>query len=508
MLHKRINSFCEGYRQNVALLGKGSESIHHLLEEYVLPRRHQGLTYLCLNPSYSDEYDIFRNLSYSLLAQVFTREDSLDALIRQAAGDLPRTAACIKEGLKRKRCSAGDIINLLNIFIEERDTRCVLIIEEFWAMEEVFARFFEDLAKFILAQKKCMVVVTASRIKEAERILGSQLHLLFGNFEVVSLDSVSLLDAYIYFTDCIKPLTIPPYCIGFFVYLLQSNIMYYRVLAEQIKKISHSDYDDIVINVIRSVLYERDSALFQRFANRIDVLKEKYPRDSRRLIKILNLMSRGYIRKNDIMFFSAMEKRKCTAGLQKLVELGYVETCGNIYRIADSMFSFWLSHIFGLYTRGQFIDKEKRIRRFYLAMREELALFKDDFYKERIQRIVELFSSFQNDTLMIEEQKMKFPLLRKTKVVPYPEEGLSLLVGEGDDLVLVGITEKDTSDADILQFLQKTTAVRNRNTRKIFISLGEPNSAARLIAKESKISLWDRHGLNALMQIYNKPVMV
>ncbi|MBN2482594.1 MAG: hypothetical protein JXD21_00150 [Candidatus Omnitrophica bacterium] len=510
VLHKRIKSFCEGYRQNVALVGKDREGIHYLLEHYVLPRRYQGLVYICVDASYSEQYDIFRNIAYSLLSQLSGKEDTLDALIQDAdrEGKLAQTTAQIKDILKRKKCTAKDLTNLLTSFIEESSSRCILIVEEFSAMAEIFGDFFDELAKFILLQKMCMVVLTSSRMKEAERILGAELNLLFGNFEVVNMEKVSLIDGYLYFTDCIKPLTIPHYCIAFFVHLVQSNMAYYPAFTAKVKNTSVSDYEEMMRSVICDTLYERDSVFFQKFSNRIDILKEKYPRDFRGLLKILALMSKGYIRKHDLVFFSGQEKRKCVGNLSKLLEPGYIEACGNIYRITDSLFSFWLAHIFPLYLSCHRLDKEKRLHYFESAVNEELLIFKEDFYKGRIQRILELFSLFKNDTVTMDTQKIKFPLLRRTKLVNYPQEKLDLLVGEGDELVFVGIKEEETQDSDILNFLNKTDAVRTKNMKKIFISLGDMNASARLIAKESKVALWDRHELNTLFQIYNKPVLV
>ena len=208
------------------------------------------------------------------------------------------------------------------------------------------------------------------------------------------------------------------------------------------------------------------------------------------------------------MFFSGLDSRKFSAKIQFLLDTEYVRNIGNLYIFNDALFGFWLSLIFKIYISPHILDKEKRERIFTEKIKEELSLFKEDFYKEKVQRILELFSSFKNDTLLIERQKVKFPSLKRIKIIAYPEKHMNLLVGEGDEIVFAGIKDDITNQTDIFDFIRRTKALKVKNIRKIFISLGDLTSSAKFIAKQNKISIWDTNELNTLLRIYNKPVLL
>jgi hypothetical protein len=506
-LEKRIKDFLEDYRQNLAILGRDREEIKCILENYFYWEKNDNFIHICIDASFIESKDFLKNVTYSILASFLSLQSSLDNLINEAQTFLPSTINLIKENLKKSKVNFIDILEVINKFINESNRRCILIIEEFDDLKEVFKDYCQDFAKFIILQKKCMLILTSSKIKKAKRILGAELNLLFGNFEVVYLDQIPLLDNYLYFMNLLHPVNPNLSLVAFFINIISTATYYQRLIAEAINNIYNGNEEETIINVIEQTLYNRNSVLFQKFINKLNILKEKY-KDYRTLIKILFLMSEGYIRKNDIAFFSRLEKNELNLKLQHLSEEGYLENLGNIFKISDSLFSFWLSNIFNLYFFPYLIDKKERYKIFRKRLKEEIEIFREDFYKGKAQRILELFSSFKNDTIVIGNSRRNLPLLNNIKIIPYPEKRFNLLIGEGTKIVFAGIKEDETEDTDILEFISQTGPLKTKNLRRIFISLGKLNPSVRLIAKEGRICLWDLNEVNNLLRIYNKPVLI
>jgi hypothetical protein len=138
-------------------------------------------------------------------------------------------------------------------------------------------------------------------------------------------------------------------------------------------------------------------------------------------------------------------------------------------------------------------------------MEEEIALFREEFYKDKIKKILQLFSSFKNDILRLGRDRYRLPSIEKLKIISYPQRDLHLIVGEGKEIVFAGIKEKNVEDSDIYDFIEKGTNVRGKGVKKIFISLDTVSHAARLIAKNNRVIIWDIGDVNRLLGIYNKP---
>jgi len=103
---------------------------------------------------------------------------------------------------------------------------------------------------------------------------------------------------------------------------------------------------------------------------------------------------------------------------------------------------------------------------------------------------------------------VRLPRLDKIKTISYPEKRFNILIGEGEEIAFVGVKEDVTQEKDILDFERITDPIKVRNLKKIFISLGMLENSARLVAKESKILLWDSEVVNKILKLYHKPIFL
>ncbi|OQX81499.1 MAG: hypothetical protein B6D56_02155 [Candidatus Omnitrophica bacterium 4484_70.1] len=509
-IDKRIISFKEGYRQNLSVLGKDEDEINYLVEKYILNKKDPELIYIHIDPLYHTSHQIFKNTLFMLLSQYLNITVSLDSLIYKTQNFFPSTIEHAKKFLKTKPTKFLETLDLINKFINESGKKCILLIRKFSLLKEIFKDFGSSFSKFLALQNRCMTILFDSYIEKAKKILNDELNLLFGGFEILSLETSSFWSNYSYFNQSLQPQKFNPHFIAFFIQHLKSNLFYYYLFTQKINEIRNSSTlseKDIIFEAFKDLLFRRESLLFQKFSHKLNILKERY-RDYQDLIKILSLLSQGYLRKNDLAFFLKIEQKQLIQKIKRLSEIEYIEVLGNICKISDSLFSFWLSKVFELYLSYNFLDEIQRIKIFKQTIEETFSLFKEEFYREKTKKVLELFSLFKDDILVLKKQRLRFPLLKKVKIITYPEENSNLLIGEGKEIIIVEIKEGACKEKDIYRFIERSSLLKNRNLKRIYIYLGEIEDSVKLIAKKDKIILWGKEELNELLRIYNKPIIL
>ena len=507
ILDKRIKGLLEGYRQNIALLGNDGEEIACLLERYLKENKLEGIIYIHTSTLHVNQEDFLKSVIISLLSEYTGRIDSLDRLITHASVGLENTVDFIKKILKKNEVSFLEVVEVVNKFINETGRKCVLIIEEFLKLDRIFPKYTRDFSKFIILQRNCMVVLASSCSREAEKVLSSGLNLLFGNFEKVNLDERPFLNNYTYLKQQLYPLKPSPFFLSFFVKVIGGNVIYYDLFVDSIKR-NYSQYDEegVIISSIEEVLCLKESYLFQRFMRRIDLIEVQL-RDPSAVLKILLSISEGYLRKKELVSLGLCRVKEFEVKLQRLINLNYVESLGNLYRITDPLFSFWLSHVFKLCFSPPLLDYKARRSLWRNKMKEEIELFKEEFFKNKLKKILGLLASFKDDSLKLGRNRYRLPSIEKTKVISYPQRSLHLIIGEGKEVIFMGVKERKASDDDIIEFIEKGGKVKGKGVKKIFVSLQGFSPSARLIAKNNKLTVWDANEVNSLLNIYNKSLI-
>jgi hypothetical protein len=352
-----------------------------------------------------------------------------------------------------------------------------------------------------------MVILTGLDIRESEKTLYSDLNFLFGNFEKILLNETNCFESYRYLKAALLPIECSPFFISFFVNILGSNSIYYSLIRDVIKQeYKESEEDASIISVIRRALYEQETYLFQRFIRQIDIGESNF-KNPTSIIKILLALSDGYLRKKELASLHIVDPKELTLKLQKLSDLNYIENLGAIHRIKDPFFSFWLSHIFKLSFFPPLMGWQKKNILFENKIRQTIAIFKEEFFKDKVKKVLELIASFKNDTLKIGKERYRLPSVASYRIMFYPEKNLHVVVADGDEIIFAAIKENLAEDSDIFDFIERGKTIRGKAVKKIFISLDTFSISARLAAKNNKLIVWDINDLNHLMQAYQRPVI-
>lgn len=505
-LDKRVKAFTLGYRQNIALLGGDKDEISYLLSNYLQQNKSDELTYLYVTSDYSEKKSFFKSIAFSLLSDYTRKSESLDNLINYASPVLASTTAFIKNCLKKETITFLDVLETINKFITESNRRCVLIIEEFLNLAEIFNDFYQNFSKFIIIQINCMIVLTTSNSRDAEKALSGELNLLFGNFEKVFLNENTSLANYLYLKNLLNPLSPSPLFLSFFVNILGTNIVYYDLLANTIRKNYQNDEKKAIGEIVEKAIYPKETYLFQKFIKKIDLVKF-YFKDFIPALKLLLALSQGYLRKGELASLGIYSSKDLKNRLQKLLDLNYIENLGNIYKVKDSLFSFWLTSVFQLYFSPPVLNPHQNKILLKKSLEEKFDLFKEEFDKDKLKKIMQLFSSFKNDSLRLGKNRYQLPAVENPKIISYPVRNFHLLIGEGKEIVFAGIKEKNVDDNDIFDFIEKGSNIKGRKVKKIFVSLDNLPPTVRLIAKNNKLTIWDINEVNRLLTVYNKPIV-
>ncbi|MFC1599317.1 hypothetical protein ACFL2W_00855, partial [Candidatus Omnitrophota bacterium] len=105
LLHKRVDSFLEGYRQNIALIGPGFSGKTYLIEQLLKTdkaKEHLVPLYLDLESLSFSEFvrTVFTSLLFTYLKkQTGAKHYHLDSLILESQNLIPRTTLKIKNVL-------------------------------------------------------------------------------------------------------------------------------------------------------------------------------------------------------------------------------------------------------------------------------------------------------------------------------------------------------------------------------------------------------------------------
>jgi|GEM_PF-812020 hypothetical protein len=506
-LDKRIKDFSLGYRQNIAILGNDQEEISYLLESYLEQNKSDDTVYIHIPASYINKKEFFKRVALDILSSYSHNEGNLDSLINLNNPSLTATTNFIRNTLKKNTLTLLDTLEVINKFLNESKRKSILIVEDFLKMAELFGNCFKDFSKFIMLQRNCMIILASSCTRETQRIFSDDLNLLFGNFEKILLDENTFFDNYMHLKRKLQPINPSPLFISFFVNILGSNVIYYDVIAEKIKAgYTDNAEEKVIVETLTNSLYAKETYLFQKMLKKVDLLKERF-KDSDLTIKILIALGEGYLRKDELVSLNLCERKLLVSKLNKLCDCSYVEACGNIYKIQDPLFAFWISRVFKIHFLSYAGNAKTRAAAWEKMLQQDICLFKEDFFKDKIKRILELLSYFKDDTLKVGKDRCKLPCVEKTKLLSYSDTNIHFLIGEGREIIFAGIKEKNITDNDVIEFIEKSNGIKGKGVKKILMSLEKFTPEAQLIAKNNRLITWDINEINHLMKLYNKPTI-
>lgn len=515
ILEKRIRDLKDGYRQNIAIVGDelvGKTSIIcNFLNKFC--DNHTIILYLEIRPESLTSFTrrFIGVLLYNFLANSgITLKEDLDFLIKKSTRYIPKTIEKINFILsaldKRKKNNIfTEILSLSELIYQETGKYCAVILDEFHHLEHMGIKdLYREWSRLLILQKTTMYIITSSMKFRAKSILSKNLSLLFGNFQVLSIEPFDVKTSEGYLDNRLQDLHLNQGLKDFLVHFTGGYPFYLEVITEALLK----SKQEPVADILEKLLFQSPGILNQRFSNYLKrFLDSPYSQD---YLSILYLIAQGHNKIKEIAHLRHKPQKEIILRVNQLLELDAITRSGDFLKINDRIFSFWLKFVYQEKLQSLTFDAKSQQTLFRQNLENMIQEFLISATKPITQRLIELLHLFTDDKVQIERKKIKLDHFREIKPLHFANRSLPEgLIGRSNDSTwILGFKYDLLTEDDIGEFAKECKKYRHKLQRKIIIALNDIDANARLRAMEEKILTWDLGNLNQLLDLYSKPRVI
>jgi len=518
VLEKRVTSLREGYRQNIAIIGEenvGKSSIvfkfldkfydPHIITVY-LEARHEPLD------GFAGRFIAVLLYNFLLNSSIPLKED-LSYLIEKSSGYIPKTCAKINSILtavsRRKKINIfTDIFSLPESIHQETGKFIVLFLDEFHNLENAgFSNLYREWSKLLVLQKNTLYVIISSMIFKTRLILSRQLSLLFGNFEIVTVEPFDIYSSSRYIQQRLPEINLRPGLKDFLIDFTGGYPLYLELICDALC-LRRGDISAELADILEGLLFDTSGILNQRFSNYIKRFLDLEAAND--YISILYLISSGNNRVKDIAHILRKQKKELDSKVNYLLQLDAITRSGDFLKVSDRLFAYWMRFVYQQKLGSLTFDARDQKERF----REGLSGLIQDFLKNSQKplsgRVYELMQLFEDDLMQIERKKIRLNHFREIKPLEFKYHFLKegLLGRSSEALWIMAIKPGVLTEQDIAEFAKECKRYHHKSQRRIMVTLKEVEANARLRALEEKVWTWDLASLNQIMDLFSMPRVI
>lgn len=515
ILEKRILDLKDGYRQNIAIIGDElvgkTSTVFKFLNKFCDNRI--LILYLEVRPQPLDAFArrFIGVLLYNFLvnSNIPLKED-LDFLISKSKKFIPKTVEKINLLLnainKRKKNNIfTDLLSLSEEIHQETGKFCVVILDEFLNLESSgFKNLYREWSKLLITQKNTMYIIVSSLKFKTKAILSKNLSLLFGNFEVVTIEPFDIKTSAEYLGYRLGALNLDIALRNFIVHFTGGYPLYLEVISDALLKQRESN----LVDILESLLFDSSGILNQRFSNYIKrFFDSPYSND---YISILYLISSASNRIKAIAQLLRKNKKELALRINHLLELGTIARSGDFLKINDRVFSFWLRFVYQEKLHSLTFDAKNQKALFRDYIEDNIQEFFLSAQKPLMERMTELLRLFEDETMQLETKRIRLNHFREIKSLEFNNRNLKdgLIGRSNESLWIIALKHEALTEEDIAVFAQECKKYRHKLQRKIIVTLKDIDMNTRLRALEDKIWTWDINKLNQILDLYSKPWVI
>ena len=516
ILEKRVNSLKEGYRQNIAIIGDenvGKTSIiSKFLANFYDPRI--ITVYLEVRPESLEGFAkrFIGALLYNfLLNSGLPLKEDLDYLVAKSSRFLPNTVLRINfilnELSRRKKINIiTELFNLSELINQETGKFTVLFFDEFHNLEDIGVKnLYREWSKLLMVQKNTLYCLASSRMFKTRVILSKQLSLLFGNFEIITVEPFDTHTSSCYLDQHVMDLKLNPQLKDFVINFTGGYPLYLELIADALSK------TDVKINlpdILEDLLFNTSGILNQRFSNYIKCFLDVGA--SNDYISIFYLIASGRNRIKDIGHILHKQKKDLAIRINYLLELDAITRSGDFLKVSDRLFAYWVRFVYQEKMRSLSFDANNQKEKFRDNIQELIAEFAKQSVKPLANRVGELLQLFEDDLVQLERKKIRLHHFREIKPLVFDQRSLKdgLLGRSSEALWIMAIKSDALTEQDITEFAKECKRYHHKSQRKIIVTLKEVEPNARLRALEEKIWTWDLNSLNQMLDLFSKPRVI
>lgn len=511
-LRQRFDSFGQGFRHNLVLLGPVGSGKSTVLRHSLAAAPAQ-LTKICWSLRREPVRDQIRRFTAAVLRGALDAPDAFSdrTVLQHAEAQLPKTLAALQQ-LERVSTGSADVLNrvldVIPLVYKERGRPCVLALDEFLHLEELGgnAQAFHELGKRVMTWPFALFALSSSSVSRAERMLRERLNLLFGQFESIPLGSVDTEAAVAWMQRELPGgahLTILP---QFLLHWVGGSPWYLSVLVRRMNELTVLRAEDRVTNAILfqaawDVLGRPDGALYHWCAGQLERLLQE--RQGPLARSVLIHIARG-ARTTKLLTQRCGGGKRLTQALQTLVEADVISRNGACWVIQDQLLACWMAAIAEPELHGQ-RSQEAAFESFEEALHALWTQWHTVSAQPLTERLTRLFGQFRNETVSLDRKTARLPSFQECRVESAARRGEHYLIAQQEAAERVWcclIHEGRLEEANISAFEVFCRGQLPKPCRKIIVCREGLDLNARLLAKESGMWVWDLDALNLLSSLY------
>lgn len=515
IIDKRVKGLHDGYRQNICLIGDELVGKSALTLRFIskfcdnrfvtvyLDIRHESLPVFGRRFIGSMLYSFLQNRNVPL-------REELDFLIEKASGFIPKTTARIISILsdldRRKKDNIfSQLLSLCDSLHQETGTCCLVFFDEFQNLESLGIKsLYKEWSQVLITQKSTMYIIISSLPYKANGILSKNLSLLFGNFEVITVEPFDVREADKYLDTRLLPNALAPGLRDFIVHFTGGYPFYLDLLCDAVSTSSHPD----LVQILEGLLFSSSGILNQRFHNYLKRFSDSaYAAD---YIGILHVVAAGHNKIKDIAHILKKPQTVVTSRVSFLLEADALIRNGDFLTIGDRVFSFWLRFVHEGKLNALTFDAQNQNATFRKNIEMMVHEFMANANKKLPERITEMIRLFCDDRIQIEKKSMRLTHFREIKPVEFANRSLKdgLVCRSGDSLWVIGFKQDALNEDDITAFSQECRKFKHKLERKVLVTLADVDQNSRLRALEEKIWTWDLNCVNQMLDLFSKPRVI
>ena len=536
-LRQRLDAFGEGFRHNLAMIGPPGSGKTFQLQQLLAQQPATRMLIYC--PLYRESC---RSFLHRLLCAILQAglpsapaaeanpepalagfhapgsspgHDPLEVLLQRAESVLPNTAAAVRpiEALLTRRLY-GDAFNrtldAIPILMEERRLPSVLILDEFLFLEELgLGHAFHELGKRVMTWHSTLFILSSSSSYRARTILRERLHLLFGQFELLTLDAVDHPSAASWVQQMLKGTRGAKAMSPFLVQWLEAYPWYLAVFLKRLRELAmlakNPDLtESLFLQTAWDVLGNAEGSLHHWCVSRTEALARG--RLGARALEALIQIAEGARTTTDIG--KRIGRAGLSEALQLLVEHDLAQRNGMCWIVTDPVLRCWLSTVLLAQRQEARPDSAQLRERFERHLRSLWTHWIEAHHLSLPERVVELFGKFRDDTVSLDAKTGRLPKFDTIRTHRPEATGAEVyVIADGQGKRWCATVQAGPADEHAIASFDTFCRTQTpRPSRKVVIMKSAMDQNARLVAKAANMWVWSAADLNLLMELYGPPL--
>jgi len=523
LLTKRLTAFKQGYRQNMALIGPRAVGKSSILNRFLFLAQDSSIIPIFIDVPADGSLDLFikRVMGGSLRGLLKSKGEDLPwdvtELIQRAKKYIPKTVRHMRAALKLANLGRNDeayreVLAIPRILREEVNARAILVLDSFSHLEMLPIRDpFGIFGKEIMVDKDTMYLVASSYPVKAKSIFREKLNILFGNFEIFEIKNFDFVSATQIIHKRLNSCQVDRTFENFLIQMTDAHPFYLNVIVRRIEDlIQLSGVESLTQEIIFQAFIDEILCATGKIHTHFQMLLPAVSRSKNYLnpIQILSAIAQGNRKIPQLAKFLGCKISDTQKSVQKLLEEEIIQKEGALIIVPDTLFRFWLKHVVTLGQLGLETEIGRREEYFKRELEVQLGIYREAMAKDLPKRVEELLGTFANEIISIGSSKILCPSFQEIISKPTNGRVFPVFAKSSKGSWLCQIASQLVKEEDIRVFLEDVKKQGSKVFRKVVVALSGIDLNATLMAKDSKIYVWDLKNFNRLLEIYDRPKVI